>query len=73
MNKEEILINFAKVYNDYLAECDVYDGASLWGSERAKKCLDDLDTYTKQIIEKERVRCTREIAAFVKRIFAEHL
>ena len=33
----ELLEEFGKLYQDYLAECDAYDGASLWSK---KRCLE---------------------------------
>lgn len=48
---KELLEEFGKLYQDYLAECDVYDGASLWSNERCQEILNQLSQQRQQIIE----------------------
>ena len=39
---KEILERFKLLYNQYLNECDVYDGANFYGNEKVKQCITDL-------------------------------
>ncbi len=39
---KEILERFKLLYNQYLNECDVYDGANFYGNEKVQQCITDL-------------------------------
>ena len=42
LTKQKIIEELGKHYQDFLAECDAYDGASFWSNKRVSELADKL-------------------------------
>lgn len=51
-NKQDIIEELGKLYQDYLEECAVYDGASFWSSNRVNELADMLVLKEKEGLDK---------------------
>lgn len=65
ISTKDLLEEFGGLYQDYLAECDAYDGASLWSNKRAKKILESIEN--KLIRDNKRITKWRGLARYWKK------